>query len=154
MFGLLRHKLTGKCVSVESEKTLSMTVCNNSCNQLWKIRDSAVPASKLMTPLESEKSLQSSLLTQRRGKLKPPSAGKLLCWVLTQPLMHETRARAVKETWGKDCDTLLFITTEESDFLQTVVLDLGEAESRNTLWLKSQNAWMYMYQNYIDKADW
>ena len=37
----------------------------------------------------------------------------------------------------------------------TLVVDLnGEKESRDMLWRKSQAAWMHVYTNYLDKAEW
>ena len=34
---------------------------------------------------------------------------RVLCWILTSPKSIETKGKAVKDTWGKRCDTLLFI---------------------------------------------
>ena len=31
---------------------------------------------------------------------------------MTAPMNHDTKARAVKNTWGKLCDTLLFMSTQ------------------------------------------
>jgi hypothetical protein len=38
---------------------------------------------------------------------------RILCWVMTTPANHDTKARAVKETWGPRCNVLLFISTED-----------------------------------------
>ena len=34
------------------------------------------------------------------------------------------------------------------------MLDLAGPEGRDQLWNKSKAAWTYMYDNYLDEADW
>ena len=38
---------------------------------------------------------------------------RVLCWIMTAP-KNVGRALAVKATWGKHCDKLIFISTEHS----------------------------------------
>lgn len=37
---------------------------------------------------------------------------RLLCWVMTQPASHEKKAKHVKNTWGRRCNYLIFMSTE------------------------------------------
>ena len=41
---------------------------------------------------------------------------------MTTPANHDTKARAVKETWGPRCNVLLFISTE--DGIRVIILVL------------------------------
>lgn len=94
-----------------------------------------------------------------------PSDPNILCWISTQPKNHLTRAAAVKATWGKRCQKLLFITTadnrenddnrlmslsaaqlSEEDF---IILDL-EREGRDQLWEKTRKALIYNFEHQFE----
>ncbi|KAL5279070.1 C1GALT1.2 family protein [Megaselia abdita] len=77
---------------------------------------------------------------------------KILCWVNTWPSNHKTRAKAVKETWAKRCNKVLFISTKEDPELDTVALPLKDG--RQYLWSKIRGAFTYVYKNYFDEYDW
>ncbi|XP_050544355.1 glycoprotein-N-acetylgalactosamine 3-beta-galactosyltransferase 1-like isoform X2 [Daktulosphaira vitifoliae] len=71
---------------------------------------------------------------------------RVLCWIMTNPNTHMKKARHVKATWGKRCNTLLFMSTAEEKSLPTVVLPVKEG--RNHLWGKTKEAFKYIYKNY------
>ncbi|XP_053607983.1 glycoprotein-N-acetylgalactosamine 3-beta-galactosyltransferase 1-like isoform X2 [Plodia interpunctella] len=77
---------------------------------------------------------------------------KLLCWIVTCPKFHMDRAIHIKETWGKRCDILLFMSTEDDPRLPTVKLNVPEGT--NYLWGKHQAAARYIYDHYLHSADW
>ncbi|XP_063979191.1 glycoprotein-N-acetylgalactosamine 3-beta-galactosyltransferase 1-like isoform X2 [Diachasmimorpha longicaudata] len=77
---------------------------------------------------------------------------RILCWIMTGPKTHKTKAIHVKATWGNRCNILLFMSSAKDDSLPTVVLPVGEG--RNNLWPKTKEAFKYIYKNYKDKADW
>ena len=47
---------------------------------------------------------------------------RVLCWVMTGPANHQTKAKAVKETWGSRCNILLFMSSEDDPSIPTVML--------------------------------
>ncbi|XP_012255832.2 glycoprotein-N-acetylgalactosamine 3-beta-galactosyltransferase 1 isoform X1 [Athalia rosae] len=77
---------------------------------------------------------------------------RVLCWVMTGPKNHQTKARHVKATWGKRCNILLFMSSEEDASLPTVALPVKEG--RDNLWAKTKAAFKYAFDNYKDQADW
>ncbi|XP_075151384.1 glycoprotein-N-acetylgalactosamine 3-beta-galactosyltransferase 1 [Haematobia irritans] len=77
---------------------------------------------------------------------------RVLCWIMTNPKNHQTKARHVKRTWGKRCNKLLFMSSAEDKDLGTVALNVEEG--RNNLWAKTKEAYKYIYENHLDDADW
>ncbi|KAG8171988.1 hypothetical protein JTE90_019619 [Oedothorax gibbosus] len=76
---------------------------------------------------------------------------RVLCWVMTHPAARK-RCESIKRTWGKRCNILLFMSSEEDPDLPTVRLDIEEG--RLFLWGKTKQAFKYVYEHYLDKADW
>lgn len=79
---------------------------------------------------------------------------RVLCWVMTQPVNHQTRARAILSTWGSRCNRLLFMSTADDPVLNTIVLPLDGDESRDQLWNKTRAAYRYVYEHHRDEYDW
>lgn len=77
---------------------------------------------------------------------------KILCMIMTNPSNHKTKAIHVKETWGKRCKKLLFITTQEDPDLDTVVVNV--VESRQALEEKTKVMWLHAHEHYLDEFDW
>ncbi|CAG0898585.1 unnamed protein product [Darwinula stevensoni] len=77
---------------------------------------------------------------------------RVLCLVLTQPENHEKKAKHVKATWGKRCNVLLFMSSQEDPSLPTVALKVKE--DRDELWNKTREAFRYVYQHHRNDADW
>ena len=77
---------------------------------------------------------------------------RVLCWVMTGPQNHRSKARVVKATWGRRCDHLVFMSSQADQELPAVGLNVKEG--RDNLWAKTKQAHRYLYQNYMDQADW
>ncbi|KAI2809785.1 hypothetical protein RDWZM_003040 [Blomia tropicalis] len=77
---------------------------------------------------------------------------RILCWVMTNPKNHKQKAKHVKETWGKRCNVLLFISSLADPTLPAIKLDVDEG--RNHLWAKTVGGFNYSYHHHFDEADW
>lgn len=77
---------------------------------------------------------------------------RVLCWIMTNPKNHMSKARHVLNTWGKRCNKLLIMSTELDEQLNVVALPVPEG--RNSLWAKTKEAFKYVYQNHLNDADW
>lgn len=78
---------------------------------------------------------------------------RILCWILTTPSNHLSRAVHIKRTWGKRCNKLVFISTAGDAQLDAVALNVSH-DTVATQWGKTKLALKHIYDNYRDDADW
>lgn len=77
---------------------------------------------------------------------------KILCMVMTYPENHRKKATHVRDTWGKRCNKLIFMSSKDDLQLETVVLPFGD--SRSLLWNKTKASFQYAYDKHINEFDW
>jgi hypothetical protein len=68
---------------------------------------------------------------------------KLLCWVFTHPNNHLDRSLHLKNTWGKRCSKLLFISSAADSLLPEIVV-IPTPDDRDQLWKKTQLVYRYV----------
>jgi len=104
------------------------------------------------TAIKSQMTLQN---IQDTVPVVPSDTGqgvRVLCWVMTGPPNHYTKAIHVKNTWGKKCNKLIFFSSEEDEELGAVALNISEG--RQNLWGKTKKGFEHVYNNHRDDADW
>merc|ERR1711902_477257 len=84
--------------------------------------------------------------------LKTKVQPRILCWIMTHPSNHQSKAVHVRHTWGSHCDKLIFMSTEEDENLGSIKLDVDNG--RDGLWDKVKLAFKYVYENHFDDFDW
>ena len=98
---------------------------------------------------QSEAKPMNNLSIASRGESKKQ---RILCWIMTSPTNLPVRAKSVNDTWGKRCDILLFMSTKADPNFPSVVLDVEEGFEK--LWYKTRASLDYIYQHYLNDADW
>ena len=72
---------------------------------------------------------------------------RVLCWVMTTPENHQSKAKHIKATWGRRCNILLFMSTAEDKTLPAIKLSL-QHEGRDVLWGKTKQSFQYVYDHF------
>ena len=78
---------------------------------------------------------------------------RILCLVTTQPKHHKTKALAVKETWGKKCDILYFVSSREDPKLPAIKVEC-EKYDHDHLVCKNFKAIKYGVPKFKGRFDW
>lgn len=80
-------------------------------------------------------------------------AVRVLCWVMTTPENHMSKAIHIQATWGRRCTKLLFVTEmDDTGALSVVRVDVQTG--REHLTAKSMFAFQHIYDHHFNDADW
>ena len=71
---------------------------------------------------------------------------------MTRPQNLEKKAKHVKATWAQHCNKVLFISSEENQDFPTV--GLKTKEGREQLYRKTIKTFQFVYDHYLEDADW
>lgn len=77
---------------------------------------------------------------------------RVLVWVMTAPKNLQTKAKVVRDTWGRRANKLLFFSSETDPNFPTVGLNVSEG--REHLTAKTMQGFRYVYDHHLDEADW
>jgi len=125
---------------------LLMLLCGSSLIVLYAYWDVM-----MLTAFSRNRNQENQVSTEPLG-LKLEREVRVLCWVLTTPKYHKSRAVHIQRTWGKRCNKIYFMTSEKDDELETIILT--KPDKYEVLWGKTKEAFTYIYENKLDEADW
>ncbi|KAI9562650.1 hypothetical protein GHT06_010104 [Daphnia sinensis] len=76
---------------------------------------------------------------------------RILCWV---PISTKSKSRAqlIQKTWGKQCDTLLLMSSKADATIPSIGLPVED--SYTTLWGKTYEGLKYIHDHHLNDADW
>jgi glycoprotein-N-acetylgalactosamine 3-beta-galactosyltransferase len=78
---------------------------------------------------------------------------KILCLVVLSPETQKTKGMAIKNSWGKRCTKLLFMSTKADHELDIVLLPKQHYGIEKN-WFKTREALRYAYEHHSNEFDW
>lgn len=78
---------------------------------------------------------------------------KVLCWIMISPNYHRTRGVHIKNTWGRRCNKLLFMSSEHDPIIDSIALP-NMKEKITHLWSKTRKSFQLIHDEYLNEADW
>ena len=75
---------------------------------------------------------------------------RVLCWVMCDP-ENLLKVTHVRDTWMRNCDKTLFMSSQEDKDFPTVGLNVKSG--RNHIAFKAKAAWKYIYSHHADEFD-
>ncbi|OWZ23921.1 Glycoprotein-N-acetylgalactosamine 3-beta-galactosyltransferase [Phytophthora megakarya] len=88
---------------------------------------------------------------------------RILCFALSYSAQHQTRIRAVAETWGQRCDKLLFFSNMSDTIVVAAntsverhyeVVQIDIIADHDHLWLRARVAMEYLHEHFRHDFDW
>ncbi|KAL8568518.1 hypothetical protein ACOMHN_066508 [Nucella lapillus] len=77
---------------------------------------------------------------------------RVLIWVMTTPKNFQSKAKVVRDTWGRRANKLIFFTSKTDKDFPTVGLDVPDG--REHLTARTMKAFRYIYEKHFNDADW
>ncbi|XP_040571522.1 glycoprotein-N-acetylgalactosamine 3-beta-galactosyltransferase 1 isoform X2 [Lepeophtheirus salmonis] len=81
------------------------------------------------------------------------SSIRIVCIVFTKIVNHNTRAKAIKETWGKRCKALIFISNSTVHLSDVSVFNINRTDDYNLIWGKTKAGFKHAFELFKDEAD-
>ena len=78
--------------------------------------------------------------------------GTILCLVVTTQRYHSTRAVYVKDTWGSQCDRLIFVSDATS--VKIGAINFNKTSLYTSLWAKVTESFKFAYEEHYHDFDW
>ncbi|XP_030379299.1 glycoprotein-N-acetylgalactosamine 3-beta-galactosyltransferase 1-like [Scaptodrosophila lebanonensis] len=79
---------------------------------------------------------------------------RIFCLVLTFPLQYGKVVKAIRNTWARHCNKLLFFSSRTQRIYSNQTIALNVTEGYDILWSKTKAAFKYVYEHHWHEADW
>eukprot|EP00611_Tribonema_gayanum_P021853 TRINITY_DN4295_c0_g1_i1.p1 TRINITY_DN4295_c0_g1~~TRINITY_DN4295_c0_g1_i1.p1 ORF type:complete len:463 (-),score=143.67 TRINITY_DN4295_c0_g1_i1:57-1445(-) len=79
---------------------------------------------------------------------------RVFCGIYTHHKNHDTKVKAIKETWASRCDGFVPFSDQDDTTIPTLgIKHIGE-ESWDNMWQKTRAIWQYIHHHYRNDYDW
>ncbi|ESO11536.1 hypothetical protein HELRODRAFT_189993 [Helobdella robusta] len=79
---------------------------------------------------------------------------RVLCWVMTSPNNHASKAVHVLATWGRRCDKIIFSSESNENANGLPLLVINTSYGRHHLTAKTMQTFDHIYRHHLNEFDW
>lgn len=77
---------------------------------------------------------------------------RIVCWINMLGKYHKTKAIHIKNTWGRRCNKLIFMSNEDDPDLSAVKLPVEDGLDH--FWMKFKLAYQHVFKHHFNDGDW